>query len=74
MGEDARGFEEHRLDALRRDIAERLRVVCESMPPSEFVELVDRIARLQRKFERRASSDLFGLSGPPKKDIEDHPR
>lgn len=74
MAEAEQDFEEHRLDSLRRDIAERLRRACKSMPEREFLELVDRIAALQRKFERRASTDFLGLSGPPQNDTDEHLR
>ena len=68
MAGNERDFEERRLDALRRDISARLQRVCQHIPRPEFHELVDRIARLQRKFERRSSSDFLRLA--PKKDSQ----
>jgi hypothetical protein len=41
-----------RLAALRTDIAQRLRKVCEAMPQNEFDQLVDRIAQLEYKYEQ----------------------
>ena len=66
MADNERDFEEHRLDALRRDISKRLQRACEHIPRSEFRELVDRIARLQRKFELRSSTDLLRAASPKK--------
>jgi hypothetical protein len=47
------------LEAMKREIATRLRPVCPSMPAEEFDELVDRIARVNMKYKSRRTDDLF---------------
>jgi hypothetical protein len=59
MGYDRRDWDERQLKALENEIAERLRVVCEGVPPEEFAALVERIARIQRKYEQRRADDVF---------------
>jgi hypothetical protein len=56
----------NRLEALRVDIALRLRRVCEAMPEQEFDALVDRIAQLEYKYEQ--VRDLF--PPPPRRASE----
>jgi len=57
--------DERRLDTLRRAIAERLRPICENLEAEDFAELVDRIARTQRKYEQRATYDFLAAGSPP---------
>jgi hypothetical protein len=59
MTYDRRDWEERQIQALKKDIAERLRSVCERVPDEEFDQLVDRIARTRRKYEQRRSEELF---------------
>ncbi len=40
-----------KLDSLERDIAERLRPVCDQMSPEDFLDLVRDIARVKTKYE-----------------------
>ena len=59
MGYDRRDWDERQLKALEKEIAERLRPVCEGVPADEFAALVERIARIQRKYEQRRADDVF---------------
>jgi hypothetical protein len=52
-------WEQHELEQLRREIGDRLRPVCGNMPPEAFSELVERMARVQRKFERYQRDEIF---------------
>ena len=50
-------FQQHtdaRIEGFRRDIAARLEKSCGDLPRTEFVELVDKMARVQLVGERRA--------------------
>jgi len=50
-------FQRHidaRIEGFRRDIAARLEKSCGDLPRTEFVELVDKMARVQLVGERRA--------------------
>ena len=59
MTYDRRDWEERQLNALKQEIADRLRSVCERVSDEEFHRLVERIALIQRKYEQRRSDDLF---------------
>ncbi len=59
MAYDRRDWEERHLRALKLQIAERLRATCERLPVEEFDQLVDRIARIQHKYEKQGSNELF---------------
>jgi len=65
MTYDRRDFEERQLEALKRDIADRLRPVCERVPDEDFDELVDRIARVERKYEQQRADDFFSSAREP---------
>lgn len=67
MTYDRRDFEERQLGALKHEIAERLHSACERLPDKEFDQLVDRIARLQRKYEQQRSDEFF----PRRREVED---
>jgi len=50
-------FQQHtdaRIEGFRRDIAARLEKSCGDLPRTEFVALVDKMARVQLVGERRA--------------------
>jgi hypothetical protein len=53
-----------RLEALRTDIAVRLRSICAAMPQSEFDELVERIASIEYKYEQRQESSALDPNQP----------
>jgi hypothetical protein len=59
MTYDRRDWEERQIQALKQEIADRLRSVCERVPDEEFDQLVERIARIRRKYELKRSDDLF---------------
>ena len=52
-------WEQQELEELRREIGERLKPICGDMPPAEFKELVERMAQVQRKFERYRRDEFF---------------
>jgi hypothetical protein len=59
MTYDRRDWEERQIQALKQEIAERLRSVCQRVPPEEFEHLVDRIARTKRKYEQQRADEFF---------------
>lgn len=59
MGYDRRDRDERQLRALKQEIAERLHGACERLPAEEFEQLVDRIARIQHKYEVRGLNELL---------------
>lgn len=61
MRYDRRDWEERQIQALKKEIAERLRSVCERVPDDEFDRLVDRIAHIKRKYEQRNAADLLSV-------------
>jgi hypothetical protein len=62
--------DEKRLTELREEIASRLRPSCSHLPVPEFEELVERMARLQRKYEQQLGEDFLGhhRTNHPRKD------
>ena len=44
---------------MKREVAERLRSVCEQMSASEFDQLVERIVTVKIKYTMRRTEDLF---------------
>jgi hypothetical protein len=59
MSYDRREWEDRQLQALEEKIAERLRSVCEHVPDEEFKRLIERMARVQRKYEQLRSTTSF---------------
>jgi hypothetical protein len=59
MPYDRRDWDEREIQVLRQEIAQRLRAVCERLPVQEFDQLVEQMARLQHKYERHRSDELF---------------
>jgi hypothetical protein len=59
MAYDRRDWDERQVDILKREIADRLRSVCPGVPDDEFEQLVERIARVQRKYEQRRTEAFF---------------
>ena len=57
MTYDRRDRDERQLEALKREIADRLQPACEHVPDAEFQQLVDRIARIQRKYEKQSGDE-----------------
>ena len=55
-------WEQQELEQVRREIGERLKPICGDMPPDEFNQLVERMARVQRKFERYRRDEFFPTS------------
>lgn len=47
------------LEAMKGDIASRLRAVCSSMPADEFAKLVDDVAKVNLKYRTRRTDDMF---------------
>jgi len=52
--------DEKRLNELRGEIATRLRPSCSHLSTPDFEELVERMARLQRKYEQQLGEDFLG--------------
>jgi len=52
--------DEKRLSELRGEIATRLRPSCSHLSTPDFEELVERMARLQRKYEQQLGQDFLG--------------
>jgi hypothetical protein len=65
MTYDRRDCDERQLQILRQEIADRLRSVCERVPDEEFEQLVERIARVKRKYEQQTSDTLFPTACEP---------
>lgn len=59
MAYDRRDWEERRINALKQEIAERLRSVCEGVADEEFDRLVEQMARVQSKYEQLRTDELF---------------
>jgi hypothetical protein len=59
MAYDRRDWEDRQIRVLKQEIAERLRSACGRLPEEEFDQLVDRIARVQHKYEQQRSDELF---------------
>ena len=57
MTYDRRDWQERQMQALKREIADRLRSVCEQVPDDEFGQLVERIARIQLKYEKQSGDE-----------------
>ena len=57
MTYDRRDRDERQLQVLKREIADRLRPACDHVPAAEFEQLVDRIARIQRKYEKQSGDE-----------------
>lgn len=55
MTYDRRDWDERQIQVLKQEIAGRLRSVCARMPDEEFDHLVERIARIRRKYEQVAA-------------------
>jgi hypothetical protein len=47
------------LEILRREIAKRLRSVCVDVPEKEFESVVERLAQLERRYERLDAPGLL---------------
>jgi len=62
--------DERRLDDFRRSIRGRLRTVCAHLPEAEFAALVEQMARVELRHERRGSigSSADHPSRPPPRD------
>lgn len=54
---DRRDWQERQLDILKEKIAQRLRAACDGLPDEDFDLLVDRIARIQHKYEQQVSNE-----------------
>ena len=48
-----------RLDALRKDLQERIRPLVPDLSEDEFRALIERMAQLQYKYEARRADDFF---------------
>lgn len=68
MTYDRRDWDKRQLEILKQEIADRLRPVCEHVTDEEFSQLIERIARVQRKYEQQRSDELF-----PKTPLSDGP-
>ena len=54
-----RAMADGRLDALRRDLAARIRPLVPDLSEDEFQALIERMAQLQYKYEARRAEDFF---------------
>ena len=52
-------WERQDMEKLCREIGERLKPILGDLPAEEFDQLVERMARVQRKFERFRREDFF---------------
>ena len=59
MTYDRPDWEERQIQALKKEIADRLRPVCAQVREEEFDRLVERIARIRRKYEQVREDELF---------------
>jgi len=57
-----RAMADGRLDALRRDLAARIRPLVPDLSDDEFEALIERMAQLQYKYEARRAEDFFDRS------------
>jgi hypothetical protein len=53
-----------------QEIAERLRPICARMPAEEFEQLVERIARVQRNWQRAEAQNFSADRALRKKELE----
>lgn len=65
-----RSWEQRQLDTLMHEIAERLRPICARMPAEEFDQLVERIALVQRKWQRMDARNFLGDVTRQKNELE----
>lgn len=65
MTHDRPDWEERRIQVLKQEIAERLRLVCERVPNDEFDILVERMARVQHKYQQQRSEEFFSTTRDP---------
>ena len=70
MPTDEHESDERRVDTLRRDIAERLRPICENLETDDFAELVDQIALTQWKYEQRAAYEFLAAGSAPRENAK----
>lgn len=70
MTYDRRDWEERRIQVLKQEIAERLRLVCECVAEEEFERLVERIAWVQRKYEQQRPDSFFPTACDPEHPAE----
>lgn len=55
-----RSWEQRQLQALMQEIADRLRSICAQMPAEQFDQLVERIARVQRRWQQAEAQNFLG--------------
>jgi prophage antirepressor-like protein len=70
LTDNERSWEQRQLDTLMQEIAERLRPICAQMPAEEFDELVERIARVQRRWQQAEARDFLSDSPRQSKELE----
>lgn len=58
MTYDRRDWEERQLHALKKEIADRLRSVCAGVSDEEFERLIDRMAKIRRKYDLATVDEL----------------
>ena len=65
-----RSWEQRQVESLMHEIADRLRPICARMPAEEFDQLVEGIARMQRKWQRTEAQNFLNESRCPPKELE----
>jgi hypothetical protein len=65
MTYDRRDWEERRIQVLKREIAERLRSVCERVTDEEFDLLVERMAWVQHKYQQQRYDEFSSSTRDP---------
>jgi hypothetical protein len=59
LSSTGREMSDGRLDALRRDLETRIRPLVPDLSEDEFRALIERMAKLQYKYEARRADDFF---------------
>ena len=70
LTDSERSWEQRQVESLMDEIADRLRPICARMPVEEFDQLVEGIARLQRKWQRTEAQNFLNESRWPPKELE----
>jgi hypothetical protein len=52
-------------EQLKREIAKRLRPVCARLSAEDFDQLVERVARIQRKYEQQQTYEILCANPKP---------
>ncbi|HEY2376106.1 MAG TPA: hypothetical protein VGH98_09045 [Gemmatimonadaceae bacterium] len=56
------GSQVDQVEQLKREISHRLRPVCDFLSAQDFEQLVERVARVQRKYEQQQTYEILWAS------------